>query len=286
MQSIFTRPRARPPLAAVSSQQNMLAVSTEDELLAALTSLPRSDGACYGRGINIVGDITLTQPIKLRQQHSGLVITSSSNARLSTKTALTQAFDCALCVNLIIERLSVDAGFSVTSFVQFALSSECTVRGILVGVSASLTNLVTHISGSSLCVDGCMVSSGGPAVVLIVGAINGFMDRGIVSNNINFSGGIATLNLRNSAVYGNIALGGWTNGNQQTKDVMVTGNRFSGAITLIGSAAGSGNISIVGNSMGNSNINTSATAGSNSIVGNVNVGTITNAATDAVTSNT
>lgn len=65
--------------------------------------------------------------------------------------------------------------------------------------------------------------------------------------------------------------------------IMISGNLLVGDVFA---DAGSSNCAISANSLLGRNIDTSLSSGSNSIVGNVNVGTITNAATDAVTSNT
>jgi hypothetical protein len=281
VQSIFTRPRARPPLAAVSSQQNMLAVSTEDELLAALTSLPRSDGACYGRAINIVADITLTRTVTLGAQHSGLLITSSSNARLNTASPLAQAFSLSAASSVTLERMVLGATFSSTSFVRIDGNGH-SVKDILVLNGAALTNLVRCGSASSMRIMDCY-SQSSLSVVLAVGPSSG-IGNCVFSGNVLFTGGIQNVSLTKSAIYGNSSLGGWTTfPGRITEDCACYGNIMTG---LIGIYAGAGRNVIASNSMNGFDIDTSATTGNNSIVGNTNVGTITNASTDAVTSNT
>lgn len=281
MQSIFTRPRARPPLAAVSSQQNMLAVSTEDELLAALTSLPRSDGACYGRGINIVGDITLTGSVTLGAQHSGLLITSSSNARLSTSTTLAQAFSLSAADGVTLERLTLGAGFSATSFVKLD-GDDHTIDAVGVLSGATVTNLVRMGLATSARVLDCY-SQSSSAIVLVQGPSSG-IGNCVISGNISFTGGLRQLSMIKSIVSMNTDLGGWeTFPARNTDDCVCTGNAMAGQIAIY---AGIGRNVISSNAMAGFNISTSATTGQNTIVGNTNVGTITNAATDAVTSNT
>lgn len=75
-----------------------------------------------------------------------------------------------------------------------------------------------------------------------------------------------------------------------TRSVLVSGNSsiITSNIIAYGLSVDSsfGNNVILGNMFSGSNIDTSLSAGNNSIVGNTNVGTITNSATDAVTSNT
>jgi hypothetical protein len=281
---IFTRPRARPPLAAVSSQQNMLAVSTEDELLAALTSLPRSDGACYGRAINIIADITLTRSITLGAQHSGLLITSSSNARLVTSSVLTAAF----VVNgddVTIEKMRLSDGFSATTFAR-PVGDRASIVGISLDSSSSVLMLV---DASGNCKD--IIIRGNRAFPLsgnLVGATtgSGSVTRGVISENFDFSGGISSTALIQSNVSANMSFGGWSDAGSSLGSIlsMVAGNYLTNSITITNPA--SGYCSIIGNGMNGAGINTSATFGSNSIVGNTNVGTITNASTDAVTSNT
>lgn len=282
MQSIFTRPRARPPLAAVSSQQNMLAVTTEDELLAALTALPRSDGACYGRGINIVGDITLTGTVTLGAQHSGLLITSSSNARLSTSTALTQAFSLSAADGVTLERLTLGAGFSATSFVGVD-GDDHTIDSIGVLLGASVTNLVRMGLASATRIVDCY-SQASSAIVLVQGPSSGIGDC-VISGNTSFTGGLRQLSMSKSVISMNTNLGGWeTFPARTTDDCVCIGNVMVGQIAIY---AGFGRNIISSNAMNGFNIDTSGTGtGQNSIVGNTNVGTITSNAADAVTSNT
>jgi hypothetical protein len=283
VESVFVRPRARPRLAAVATSQNIIDVHTEDELLAALTSLPRGDDACYGRAINIVSDITLTRTVTLSTQHAGLTITSSSRARLATASALTRAFSISAS-DILIENLVLTDGFSATTLVR-SFADRLHVTGISVSSTATITNLIDASLGPfGLTVTDCVVANGGPSVVLVLGG-GAPLTSGVVSGNRNFGGGLLTIDLSGSVVTGNAGLGGWTNAGTATcANVAVTGNRFTGDIVLTGAL--SSNVSITGNAMGGNDIDTVLTAGSNSIVGNTNVGTITADATDAVTSNT
>lgn len=284
MQSIFTRPRARPPLAAVSSQQNMLAVSTEDELLAALTSLPRSDGACYGRAINIVADITLTRTVTLGAQHSGLLITSSSNARISTKTVdVTPTFFVKNNANdVTVERMVLSTGFLSSVFVQSSGAINTSVKGIsVVGITFPMTVLLLGTtSGASVsdCVSD-LASSSTASIISIAAAVATVFS---VCGNKQFAGTVSLSNGQLGIISSNSFLGP-ISAVGTVRNNVISGNTMAGNITM---QASTGNNVISGNCMNSYNITTSAGIGGNSIVGNTNVGTITNASTDAVTSNT
>lgn len=284
MQSIFTRPRARPPLAAVSSQQNMLAVSTEDELLAALTSLPRSDGACYGRGINIVGDITLTRGITLGAQHSGLLITSSSNARLSTKTAaVTPAFFVKNNANdVTIERLTLPSSFLAATFTQSSNAINTMVRNIsVIGATSSLTVLTLGTSVGASVVD-CVADLASSSFASIISITAAVANVFTVSGNRQFAGTVLLSNGQLGVISNNTFLGA-ISAVGTVRNNVISGNTMAGNIAIQASA---GNNVISNNCMNTYNITTNTGIGGNAIVGNTNVGTITNAATDAVTSNT
>lgn len=281
MQSIFTRPRARPPLAAVSSQQNMLAVTTEDELLAALTALPRSDGACYGRGINIVGDITLTRGITLGAQHSGLLITSSSNARLSTKTAaVTPTFFIQRANDVIIERLVLPSTFLSARFVQTSFARSTVVRSInVVSASQSFTMMLVGTGSFNASIHDCFASVQSlPTAISIIEVASGSQWK--VGGNIDFNGDVQ-ITSTSGVITGNVRLGRVL-GSVMSQSV-ISSNTMVGDILL--QSGGARNV-ICGNVMNGYNINTLSTNGENSIVGNVDVGTITNDPLDAVTSNT
>lgn len=281
--SVFTRPRARPPLSSVSSQQNSIDVKTEDELLAALTSLPRSDGACYGRAINIVGDITLTRPVVLASQHSGLTITSSSNSLLSTSTALDSCFNAQNAEAVTIENITLSKNISVTSFAITGL--RLAVQRVSVVDGATIVGLVRTLStvSTGLRILSC-VSRSSSAVRLISGASIAIAD-GVISHNINFTGGIIGVSFSSSVISNNADLGGWTTfSGRETRNCTCTGNTMVGNIEI--RAILSLNNVVVGNAMNGFDIDTSTTGGGNTIVGNTNVGTISSAGTDAVTSNT
>ena len=281
MASVFARPRARPPLSSVSSQQNFVSVGNEDELLAALTVLPRSDGVCYGRGVNIVGDITLTAPVRLLRQHSGIVITSSSNARITTKSAIDSCFIGETNANdVTIERMSLSQNTLAAQVVRSFFNTNNTVRNISVYGRTSPIVIVALGGCSGPLVADCAsdVASASFASIIstsIVGP-SGFT----VSGNRLFSA-LTTLNGGSRGIIsGNSLLGELL---LTLTNCVISGNTFSGRIFL---SATSRYNAIVGNNMVTNNISTSSSAGDNSIVGNTNVGTITNAATDAVTSNT
>lgn len=285
MSSIFTRPRARPPLAAVSSQQNLIAVSTEDELLAALTSLPRSDGACYGRGINIVGDITLSRKIVLSRQHSGITITSSSKARMATSKPLDAAIEI-ICPNVTVDSIFLGNGFSATSFIVFGYdpilgitADDSRISNNEIQDNAVVSSFVNSSLVSVFCdISGNKVSQLGPSCVLLSGVFG--VVGSVIGRNINFFGGISS-RVERSTICHNSQIG--TMSFSGGFGTCVNGNNLTGNIVL---SANCSRYSIVGNHMYSNNIDTSASLGQNSIVANVDTGTITNAATDAVTSNT
>jgi hypothetical protein len=280
---IFTRPRARPPLAAVSSQQNMLAVSTEDELLAALTSLPRSDGACYGRAINIIADITLTRTVELLRQHSGLLITSSSNARLSTKTAFSPAFFVRQNASgVTIDGLSTTSAFLSAVVVQAFANSGLSILNISVNSAPSAITVASLGTVASALIDGCVADTASGTNASIVSIAAGSTTGVVIRGNRNFRGAISAQSASSCIITMNSALGAITASPSFNSNI-ISFNTMVGAIT-VGST--SGNNAITGNAMNGNNITTSTGTGGNSIVGNTNVGTITNASTDAVTSNT
>lgn len=282
MASVFARPRARPPLSSVSSQQNFVSVGNEDELLAALTVLPRSDGVCYGRGVNIVGDITLKKPVRILQQHSGIVITSSSNARITTKSSIESCFIVETSANdVTIERMSISPNTLATQFVRSFFNTNNTIRHIsaygLRSSSITIANL-GQCERPSI-VDCASDTSSSPSVSIASGTIigpSGFT----ISGNKGFSATSTFLGGSRGIISGNALLGELS---LTLTNCVISGNTFSGRIFL---SATSRYNAIVGNNMATNNISTSSSAGDNSIVGNTNVGTITNAATDAVTSNT
>lgn len=281
MASVFARPRARPPLSSVSSQQNFVSVGNEDELLAALTVLPRSDGVCYGRGVNIVGDITLTTPVRLLRQHSGIVITSSSNARITTKSAIDSCFIVETNANdVTIERMSISQDTSVTQFVRSFFNTNNTVRNISVYGRTSVIIMMTIGSCQRPSVVGCSadVSSESFASIIGSGITQSFFFT--VSGNRGFGATSTMLSGQGGVFSGNSLLGELS---LTVTNCVISGNTFNGRIFL---GATSRYNAICNNAMLSNNISTSSSAGDNSIVGNTNVGTITNAATDAVTSNT
>lgn len=298
MSSIFTRPRARPPLAAVSSQQNLIAVSTEDELLAALTSLPRSDGSCYGRGISIVGDITLKRPVVLGAQHKGLTISSPTLCRINTATSLDYAFNSFASSDILVKNISLGSTFSADTFIF--LSNRASIESIVVYPGATLDSLVAIDGYTVLSIRQCsckdVASVSGIKLIKAAATGSGAQVDGIVEDNDNFTGGLPSVSFVNSMLCKNKNLGVWQDdtGSYPTENTMCFANTFvkaqesdpfgDGNITL--SNASSLNNAIYGNCLNGCNINTSGSAGGNTIVGNTNVGVITPAGTDAVTSNT
>lgn len=304
--SVFMRPRARAALAAVSSQQNFIAVTTEDEFLAALTVLPRSDAACYGRGINIAADINLSQVITLKSQHSGLRITSSSSSRISSRISGGTIFVVDSAVDVTIENLNVGVvgATSAGAVLVTTASKNVTIKNIFISASSDLTHLVcfspfglTSYSGIGLKILNCVVddSSGSKSVSLYYQATDAVCTGAQIVGNVNFFGGIGTppnpgvifyrANLDKSVISGNVNLGKIDMSYTAASFVdgtSITSNVMRGMI-IIGAATQ--NFAISANSMDNNNIYT-LNGAKNSIVGNTNVGTITNSATDAVTSNT
>lgn len=306
--SVFMRPRARAALAAVSSQQNFIAVATEDELLAALTVLPRSDSACYGRGINIVGDINLSQSLQLAPQHSGITITSSSTSRISSNASIGTAIIANGCNGVTIENLvigkigAVSAGSAVS---LIAVSGDgLTVRRIKISPNSDLTHLVffapygstSTFTGYGTKIIECSTEdrTGSQNVSLYFQFGSTQCLNAVISKNIGFWGGIGTPPfsgviaqramfvesiISDNTNLGKIDMSSIDSGGKNT----ITGNVMKGNI-IIWNSKDKNVISC--NSMCGFSIDTSLSNGNNSIVGNTNVGTISNAATDAVTSNT
>lgn len=305
--SVFTRPRARPALAAISSQQNLISVATEDEFFAALTTLPRSDGACYGRGINIVADIGFTKTIVLASQHSGLRITSSSSSRVFSPVLLGNLFLVDDAINVTIENLTVgrigDPGNGFVVLVGTA-GKNLTIRNIFVESTSDLTHVVlyapfglTSYSGIGLKVLNCVVDddTGSKSVSLYCQVTDTVCTGAQFIGNVNFFGGIGTPPtpgfiffrgcLDKSVISQNVNLGKIDMSFTAASTLnctAITSNIMRGQI-IIGAATQ--DFVISSNAMNGNDIYT-LNGANNSIVANTQVGTITNSGTDAVTSNT
>ena len=225
----------------------------EDELFAALTSLPTTTGTgdCSGRSINLVADITLTRTISLDDQHAGLLITSASRSRVTSSS--------------VISMITV-VGDNVDSVALKGISA--------VGFTA-LLNLagkiverwsISEVVGDGTFSAGAIATSGGRLGFSSV--TTSYIDG--VSGDCNFTSFIG--NDISSMPLGN------------TVNAIISGNIIRGNITL--TAAG-GSLTIMGNGfLGGASIDTSAGTGANTIFGNTNVGTLTTHATDAVGLNT
>lgn len=296
--TIFNRPRARPPLAAVSSQQNLIAVSTEDELLAALTSLPRSDGACYGRGVNIVGDITLKNRVSLSSIHNGILITSSSKARISTASQLQSCFDVD-GNDITIENLVAAKHCDSFSFVRIINASGLSVRNNVVALSSPLSALVSFSQDQSFAYSVSIENNKASETISIaatcsiikgisIPALYGYLFNSSISQNANFRGFVGYVGFDNCSISNNQNIGSMfdTTGLTGTYFIKtrITGNSITSSV-LIQSPYSELNC-IIGNAINAASIDTSFSAGRNTIIGNVGTTAISPAFTDAVTSNT
>lgn len=290
-QTLFPKIGARVNLQPQSMAQNTIEVRNETQLLAALGSLPGAQGNCYGKAINIVGDIVVTQSLTLSTAQAGLTITSPSRARISTLTPLTTSTGSLGAGNswirillnaadVTIQGLSLEDDFSATNFV-FSAGSRTVVRDVVIRAS-TVTNFVNFSSGAS----GLMLENNnatppaGSTAALLSG---GVVSSGRIVGNIGFAGGITNADMNRSVIAGNVSLGGWTNSGSATcKNSVVCGNTFTGDITLTGGAL-TEFIVISGNAMSGNDITTVATNGGNTITGNTNVGVLTPDAADDVT---
>jgi len=298
--SIFRNIGRRTVLQPQSMAQNTIDVATEDELIAALTTLPAETGDCYGKAISIVDDVQFTQTIELAQQHSGLRITSPSRARLTSTVALDRLFFVA-ARDVLLDGLFFDAGMSATAIVEGSdtfNSRNLTVRDCVLHADAAVSRFVVPAIGIGfgLRVERNSVTSTTAAVLLYGPVGSGASGQGAdvlaaaIVDNVGFGGGIAVAVLNDSVVSRNVRIG----------PIVVDGSTGSGGGNMISNnyidaAPGTGilidndgfNV-ISGNNLGGGDIDTTGSvgAGGNSIVGNVNVNTITATGTDAVTSNT
>lgn len=301
MGTIFSRPRARPPLTAVSSQQNNVDVATENELLNALTSIPRSEKSCYGKSISIVDDIAISEKIFLYPQHSGLQIRSPSRSKISTKKFLSSIFECA-ADNVSIDGIYLNEGCNCSSLITSPTETETygkgvglTVKNVSIGKNATISNLIfvyegfARINVSNNDVDSQDIDD--PLIVNLVSTTNPgvYVEKCNFNSNYGFFGGISGVNMVQCSVYGN-QIGSIVISNIPNPPLLVRSfkNRIFGNIIdeliTIGSASTSGSYNnlIIGNHV-LSEINT-LYGSDNSIVGNY-VPTINNSPSDAVTSN-
>lgn len=238
MSSIFTRTRARPPLAAISSQQVFREVRTEDELRSAVyaenTTNQTSVYGVTGRRIVIAAPIEIKSPIVVTA--NGITIDSHGKIPVFPATnAIDCIFDLTATANAVINNVLIANNLGVQN----------PVVGIKLGSFSSLTNCT--IIGA----DTCVWSQFGATI-----KGNLLSSYGTPETTVYIPSGASS---------------------------MIVGNFLVGDIVA---ASGAGNCVISGNCLLGRNINTSLGSGGNAIVGNANVGTITNAATDAVTSNT
>lgn len=233
MSSIFTRPRARPPLAAVSSQQVFREVNTEDELRAAVFSdtIGAYTFGITGRRIVIASPISVKSPI--------VVTASGTTIESHGKIPVFPAADALSCI--------------------FDISSA---------VNVTIRNLMFSNTGNFV----------EPDVCVKLGSLNDMLDCTVVT------GTTAIIADTDSFVRGNKIFFGTFGVSIIGSASVVTGNMITSGIATADPFS-SRNV-ITSNVLFNSNIDTSTSGGQNVIVGNAQVGTITNAATDAVTSNT
>lgn len=298
--SIFRNVGRRVVLQPQSMAQNTIDVTTEDELIAALTTLPAETGDCYGKAINIVDDIQFTQAISLASQHSGLRITSPSRAKLSSTVALDRLFFVA-ARDILIDGLFFGEGMTATTIVEgddSFNSRNLTIRDCVLDADAAVSALVTPSLGVGL---GMRVERNSVTATTACALVYGPTGTGpalqgadvfgaTIVDNTGFGGGINVAVLNNSVISRNIRIG----------PIVVDGSTGSGGGNMIsnndldaGPGTGilidnDGNNVISGNNLDGGDIDTTGSvgAGGNSIVGNVNVNTITATGTDAVTSNT
>lgn len=249
--SIFRNVGRRTTLQPQSSAQNSIDVTTEDELRAALTSLPRGEDFCSGRSIVITADIPVRDTIVLGVQHSGITITSPGGARFLSVDGAT---DTLFAVDGDPERVTL-IGFGLTGFSALLDAGDSSLS------TWFILNVVDPTQAASIV---------GGAGVLTASTISGVYLNQIA---IVLSVSRVTASTVNAMPLGDSAL------NTITGNIVIGGD-----LTL---TSGGGLNAISSNVFASGNIDTSTGIGDNAIVGNImQGGTITATGTDAVTSNT
>ncbi len=288
--SVFpARRRVRPAVAPLASTANAIEVATADELFAALTSLPRADGACYGRSIVVVADLQFTSPVVLDAQHAGLTITSPSFAVISAPATASpwMTIDTA---DVTVDSLTLGADFEApTAFSSTTTNAKnLRISGLVIASGSGVTLLLnpsTGIGGGLKILDN-RVSSTSMTVALINNSTDGDIDQGDIRGNVNFTGANALGAFSRSVLANNIRLGQWATvfSTGATGRSTYSANVMEGDILLNDDGANA----VVGNTMNGNDINTTGAAGAadNTVVANTTVGVITVNAGDVSASNT
>lgn len=243
----FAQPVARSRRAAMQQSRNVVEVTSEAQLRAALAALPDPSKAvrCAGKRIVISESFKLSSTVVLNDNHSGLVIDGRHSAGFFTVSSSRTAFR--------IEDTPTDI-----SFVNIKLgdSAVSVLWDTFIEIQTDASLLLDNVSGL------CGVLLGG------TGDANGCAVRNC------FAGGIQSP-LKSCRIQGcrfenNISL-------SSTRSTF-TGNVFGPGVDLTISA-GAAN-AIVGNTFSGGDITTSASSGLNTISANSDVGTITAHASD------
>jgi hypothetical protein len=266
--SIFRNNLRRVNLQPQALGQAVIDVSTEDEFRAALTSLPAITGNCYGRGIRVVvPEFVIRDGFTLGPQHAGISLSSATTTIIVVSGTLSTPaiFD-------LVQSQATGLGADDVSITGFRWSSTDTLVnheasrlflsqcGRVIG-SATLFGgilLSTLVGSSEATVSACssteMLSSAGVSAFASLRVINSSFTNSSVAN-VNES----------SFIGNNFVAVTFTGSKNQ-----FIGNRFTGALTVVGELN-----SATGNYMSNNSITMSSSLGYNSIVGNTGCSAVT-----------
>lgn len=301
--SIFRTTGRRTNLQPQSSAQNFIDVHNEDELLAALTALPRGDGNCYGKGINIVADITLTRALLMSADiHDGITISTPGRARINAGGF---AISVAAADAVIKDIWFVSPGLLTLSGERSSLSGVRLTNslGVLIeaddiivfnipkfsaGVGATAAFTVKSFNVS---IRDIRIYEGTAAFTsdldLVDGAgkvffrdVQSFTGSGVLVSSSGLP--VSEIWIIDCIASGHGAVDDITISGQLW---VVRGNRLNSSSIIRATAVTGGSSVIAGNLLVGSII-TNAGSGYNTITGNVNVGTLTTDLFDAVGLNT
>lgn len=303
-ESLFPKIGARVNLQPQSMAQFFVDVRNESQLLSAVATLAGSTGNCYGKGINVVAPITLTQALVLTAGlNDGLTISSPGRAAIDAAGfGITVAADDVVIQDLAFTDLGTftisgaragvsgvtftnTKGFSITGadaiIADIPMMTAATGAGSAFSVNAIGVSIsdVRVAAGDSVFTSGMSLgASAGQVVFEKANVANGATTSGVLVASPDavseiwvldcfFPSGVAATAIEISGQL-------W----------VVRGNRLSSSSDIVAGASG-GSAVINGNLFINE-IDTSAGTGLNAIVGNVEVTTITSAGSDQVGLNT
>lgn len=299
--SIFRSTGQRTNLQPQSSAQNFIDVHNEDELLAALTALPRGDGNCYGKGINIVADITLTRALLMSADiHDGITISTPGRARINAGGF---AISVAAADAVIKDIWFVSPGLLTLSGERSSLSGVRLVNSLGVSIEADDV-MVFNIPKFSAGV-GATAAFTVKSFNVSIRDIRIYEGTAAFTSDLHLDGAGKVFfrevqSFTNSGVLVSSALpvseiwiiDCYADGHGAVDDItisgqlwVVRGNRLN-PLAIIRATAVTGGSSVIDGNIYVGSIITNAGSGYNTITGNVNVSTLTTHLFDAVGLNT